>query len=207
MEVINPYIAIIAISVIIIISYFFNVISQKTNIPSVLMLIGLGLLIKQGMQLIGISTGEMLFNILELLGIIGLIMIVLEAALDLRLTKEKWPTIWKSFSVALLGLVLSALACAYIIYFFIIPDLFNALIYAIPLSVMSSSIIIPSVGGLSENKREFMVYKGTFSDILGIMFFYFLIGNADAENAKVVVWDVISNIVITVGLSVAKVGS
>jgi Kef-type K+ transport system membrane component KefB len=203
MEVISPYTAIIAISVIIIISYFFNIISKKTNIPSVLMLIVLGLLIKQGMKFIGFSAGDMLFNILELLGIVGLIMIVLEAALDLRLSKDKWPTIWKSFSVALLSLVISAGACAYIINFFIIPDFFTALVYAIPLSIMSSAIIIPSVGGLSEHKKEFMVYEGTFSDILGIMFFYFLIGNAGADNAKVVMMDVVGNITITIVLSVA----
>lgn len=202
MEVISPYTAIIGISIIIIISYFFNIISQKTNVPSVLMLIVLGLLIKQGMNMVGLSTGDLIFNVLELLGIVGLIMIVLEAALDLRLTKEKWPTIWKSFSVALLSLVLSAGACAYIIHFFIIEDLFVSLIYAIPLSIMSSAIIIPSVGGLPEDKKEFMVYEGTFSDILGIMFFYFLIGNAGAENAKVVVMDVVGNITITIVLSV-----
>lgn len=201
MEVINPYIAIIGISLIVIISYFFNIISKKTNIPSVLMLIVLGLLIKQGLKAVGLSTGE-LFGILEILGIVGLIMIVLEAALDLHLTKEKWPIIWKSFSVALLSLIFSAGACAYIINFFIIPDLFTALIYAIPLSIMSSAIIIPSVGGLAEDKKEFMVYEGTFSDILGIMFFYFLIGNADADTAKVVVMDVIGNISLTIILSV-----
>lgn len=202
MEVINPYIAIIGISLIVIISYFFNIISKKTNIPSVLMLIVLGLLIKQGLKLVGLSTGDLLFNVLEILGIVGLIMIVLEAALDLHLTKEKWPIIWKSFSVALLSLIFSAGACAYIINFFIIPDLFTALIYAIPLSIMSSAIIIPSVGGLAEDKKEFMVYDGTFSDILGIMFFYFLIGNAEADTAKVVVIDVIGNISLTIILSV-----
>ena len=201
MEIISPYTAIIALSVIIIISYFFNIISQKTNVPSVLMLIALGLLIKQGMQLIGLSTGTLLFDILEVLGIIGLIMIVLEAALDLRLSKDKWPTIWKSFSVALLSLLASSFACAWIIQFFIIPDFFKALVYAVPLSIMSSAIIIPSVGGLSLEKKEFMVYEGTFSDILGIMLFYFLIGNADANNAKVVAFDVTSNITITVVLS------
>lgn len=201
MEVIGPYTAIIGVSIIIIISYFFNVISKKTNIPSVLMLIGLGLGIKQGLVAIGLSTGDMLFNVLEILGIVGLIMIVLEAALDLHLSKQKWPTIWKSFSVALLSLVFSAAACAYIIHFFIIPDLFTALIYAVPLSIMSSAIIIPSVGGLSESKKEFMVYEGTFSDILGIMFFYFLIGNAEADTAKVVVLDVVGNISITIILS------
>ncbi len=202
MEVISPYTAIIGVSLIVIISYFFNIISKKTNIPSVLMLIVLGLLIKQGLKAVGLSTGDLLFNILEILGIVGLIMIVLEAALDLHLTKEKWPIIWKSFSVALLSLIVSAGACAYIINFFIIPDLFTALIYAIPLSIMSSAIIIPSVGGLSEHKKEFMVYEGTFSDILGIMFFYFLIGNAEADTAKVVVMDVVGNISITIALSI-----
>lgn len=203
MEVINPYTAIIAISVIIIVSYFFNIISQKTNIPSVLMLIVLGILIKQGLTFMGISVNELLFNVLELLGIVGLIMIVLEAALDLHLTKDKWPIIWKSFSVALLSLVISAIGCAYLINWFIIPDFFTALVYAVPLSIMSSAIIIPSVGGLSEEKKEFMVYDGTFSDILGIMFFYFLIGNAGESSAKVVAFDVISNIGITILLSAA----
>ena len=202
MEVINPYIAIIGISLVIIISYLFNVISQKTNVPSVLMLILLGIIIKQGMNVLGISTGGQLFNLLELLGIIGLIMIVLEAALDLELTKKKWPIIWKSFSVALISLLLSTAAIAYIINFFIIDDFFTCIIYAVPLSIMSSAIIIPSVGGLGEEKKEFMVYEGTFSDILGIMIFYFLIGNAGAENAKVVVFDIVSNITITIVLSV-----
>lgn len=202
MEVINPYIAIIGISLIIILSYFFNIISQKTNVPSVLMLIVLGILIKQGMNFMGISAGKQLFSLLELLGIVGLIMIVLEAALDLHLTKEKWPIIWKSFSVALLSLFLSTAAIAYIVNYFIIDDFFTCIIYAVPLSIMSSAIIIPSVGGLGEEKKEFMVYEGTFSDILGIMVFYFLIGNAGADSAKVVVWDVVSNISITIILSV-----
>lgn len=202
MEVIGPYTAIIGISIIVIVSYFFNILSQKTNVPSVLMLIVLGILIKQGMNLMGFSIGSIIDQVLEILGIIGLIMIVLEASLDLHLSKDKWPIIWKSFLVALLSLVFCAGLCAYVIQFFIIPDFFTALIYAVPLSIMSSAIIIPSVGGLAENKKEFMVYEGTFSDILGIMFFYFLIGNAEAETAKVVAMDVVGNISITIILSI-----
>jgi len=128
-------------------------------------------------------------------------MIVLEAALDLELTKEKWPTIWKSFSVALISLLGSTFVLAYIINFFLIKDVFTCILYAVPLSVMSSAIIIPSVGGLSSEKKEFMVYEGTFSDILGIMLFYFLTGNAETESTQLIVFDVISNIAITVGLS------
>lgn len=192
---------IIAASIIIILSYWFNVIAKKTNIPSVLMLIVLGVIIHEFMLMYGISK-DPLMPALEVLGNVGLIMIVLEAAIDLELKKERWPTIWKSFLVALLALVGSAFACALIIHFFIIDDKFTALLYAIPLSIMSSAIIIPSVGGLIENKKEFMVYESTFSDILGIMFFYYMIGNAEATSASEVVSNVLTNILITVSLSV-----
>lgn len=200
MQVFNSYIAVILFSLIIILSYLFNLIAKKTNIPSVLLLISLGIIIKQVMKFMGIPQYE-LFSLLEILGIVGLIMIVLEAALELELTKEKWPIIWKSFSVALLGLGGSALVCAMVINFFIVQDTFIALVYAIPLSVLSSAIIIPSVGGLADKKKEFMIYESTFSDILGIMFFYFLIGNAEASNAKVVVLDIVGNIFLTITLS------
>ena len=61
------------------------------------------------------------FPILEVLGIVGLIMIVLEAALDLELKKEKWPVIWKSFTIAAFSLALTSLA----ISFFIKVDMFH----------------------------------------------------------------------------------
>ncbi len=199
----NPYIVVIAISVIIIVSYLFNLISRKTNIPSVLLLIILGIGIKQLSVSFGIETGDLLFSVLEILGIVGLTMIVLEAALDLKLTKEKWPLIWKSFVVALLALVVTSLASAYIIQYYFIESFFTALVYAVPLSVISSAIVIPSVGALDEAKKEFMVYEATFSDILGIMFFYFLLGNADTETTPAIVWNVASNIALTLVLSVA----
>jgi NhaP-type Na+/H+ or K+/H+ antiporter len=192
---------IIAASVIIILSHMFNVFAKKTNIPSVLMLIVLGIILHQAMLYYGISK-EPLMPALEVLGNVGLIMIVLEAAIDLKLKKERWPIIWKSFLVALLALIGSAFACALIIHFFIIEDKFTALLYAIPLSIMSSAIIIPSMGNLVEHKKEFMVYESTFSDILGIMFFYFMLGNAEAVSAKEIISDVLLNIFITIGLSI-----
>ncbi len=195
----SAYVVITVLSLIIIISYFFNILSSKTNIPSVLMLIALGAVLK---QLSPMDTGEQLFSVLEVLGIVGLIMIVLEAALDLELKKEKWPLIWKSFSVALAALVVSSLLIAVVIDTFITNDFFSALVYAVPLSIMSSAIIIPSVGGLDANKKEFMVYESTFSDILGIMFFYFLVGYADESSAGTVVLGIILNILLTVTLSV-----
>lgn len=199
----NPYIAVIVISVTIILSYFFNIVSRKTNIPSVLLLILAGVLFKLGLDYMDVKIGDALFNILEILGIVGLIMIVLEASLDLELSKEKWPLIWKSFTVALFSLLVCSIIIAFILQFFLIDNFTTALIYAIPLSVMSSAIVIPSVGELNEHKKEFMVYESTFSDILGIMYFYFLAGNAEGSSFQGVLWDVFSNIFITVFLAVA----
>ena len=105
----STYLVIIAGSLILILSYIFNLIAERTNIPSVLMLILLGVVIQFGLELMHFQLAD-LFPALEVLGVIGLIMIVLEAALDLELNKEKLPLIGKSLVVALSGLVLATMA-------------------------------------------------------------------------------------------------
>ncbi|MGB5320251.1 cation:proton antiporter, partial [Eudoraea sp.] len=113
---------------------------------------------------------------LEVLGIVGLIMIVLEAALELELKREKIIPILRSMAIALIELLGSAWLAAVILHEFI-PDMSMELawIYATPLSILSSAIIIPSVNSLDEKKKEFHIYESTFSDIMGIMMFYFLV--------------------------------
>ena len=96
--------------------------SRKTNVPSVLILIILGVGLQELMAYFSMEPDY--FWALEVLGILGLIMIVLEAALDLELKKEKWPIIWKSFTIASLSLGLTSISIAFIIQFFI-PDAFS----------------------------------------------------------------------------------
>lgn len=200
----NPYLLIIAMSAVVILSFFFNIISKKTNIPSVLMLIGLGMGIKGFMSANNILDKDLnLDTILEILGNVGLVMIILEAALDLKLERHKTGLILRSFLVALFGLGGSIFAIGlFFLYIFPGTSLYTALVYATPLSIMSSSIIIPSVGRLTGKKREFMVYESTFSDILGIMVFYFMLGADGGSNEGSLVWYIIFNIVVTVVLSV-----
>ena len=199
----NAYNLVIGLSCVIIFSHIFNFISKRTNVPSVILLIILGMAIKLVMDAYGFNQDAFIFSTLEVLGIIGLIMIVLEAAIDLELSREKWPIIWKSFLVALLSLVVCAFAISFIINQFFQEDPIISLVYAVPLSIMSSAIVIPSVIGLRPDKKEFMIYEATFSDILGIMFFYFLTENVGAESAGAVVYSIIGNIVITIVISVA----
>lgn len=197
----NSYITVIAFSLIVILSYIFNIISKKTRIPSVLMLIVLGIGIKILMQKFNLPEVDY-FSTLEVVGIVGLIMIVLEAALDLKLTKDKIGLIVKSLLCALLMLVTTAFVCAYILNHFLIEDFKQALVYAVPISVLSSAIVIPSIGDLMENKKEFLIYEATFSDILGILFFYFLIGTDEGATAGSVASNVVINILLTIGIAV-----
>ena len=107
MDVFNSYNLIIEASVILILSFLFNGISKRTNIPSVLLLILLGFILQ---FILKTFTSEEVdfFPALEVLGIIGLIMIVLEAALELELKKEKLIPILKSMAIALTVLIGSA---------------------------------------------------------------------------------------------------
>jgi len=201
MEIFTSYDLIIAAAAIVILSFWFNGISKKTNIPSVLMLIVLGIVLQYVIRYFVDEPLDFL-PALEVLGIIGLIMIVLEAALELELKREKlWP-ILKSMLIALAGLLASAWVAALILYQFI-PDMSmqQAWLYATPLSILSSAIIIPSVSGLEENKKEFHIYESTFSDIFGIIMFYFLVGQLNpAESTGVVGFT--GNIVLTIVIAI-----
>ena len=154
----NAYLFIIGLCAVIIISFFTNILARKTNIPSVLILIGLGVGIQELLKAVHVEPD--FFSSLEILGIVGLIMIVLEAALDLELKKDKWPVIWKSFTIAALSLGLTSLALSFLIRLFVSNMEFLAsMVYALPLSIMSSAIIIPSVANLTSYKKEFLIYE------------------------------------------------
>jgi Kef-type K+ transport system membrane component KefB len=167
------------------------------------MLIGLGMILKSVLESYDVLNDIELDSILEVLGNIGLVMIVLEAALDLKLEKSKTGLILKSLLVAFLGIGLTMFAlAAFFLYIFPSTSLYTAVVYAIPLSIMSSAIIIPSVGRLTGKKREFMIYESTFSDILGIMVFYFMIGAEGGAGGGDIVWEVTLNIGFTILISV-----
>jgi NhaP-type Na+/H+ or K+/H+ antiporter len=201
MEVFSSYNVIIEASIIVILSFWFNGLAKKTNVPSVLMLILLGILIKIGLDIFAPRVPDFEGS-LEILGTVGLIMIVLEAALELELKKEKLIPILKSMAIALIGLIGSAWAAALILYQFIDGmTMQSAWLYATPLSILSSAIIIPSVGGLADIKKEFHIYESTFSDIFGIMMFYFLTGGLNpAEDGGVVGFSI--NLVLTIVIAV-----
>ncbi|MDG1283315.1 MAG: cation:proton antiporter [Flavobacteriales bacterium] len=200
-DTLTTYHLISVFSITIIISYFFNLYAKKTGVPAVLMLIGLGIIINYVLRFSGVVKPNLL-PILEVLGVVGLILIVLEAALDLQLLKEKIGLITKSFLVALLGLGGTAYLAALTLNFLMGIEVLSGLLYTIPLSVLSSAIILPSIDDLDDDKREFMIYESTFSDIVGIIGFYSVLTMVGSPLGESVSGEVFGNLALTVILSI-----
>ena len=202
MELLNPYMVIIAGCIILILSSLFNWLSKHLNIPSVLMLILLGICIRILLDYLEVSFISNKMDILAGIGIVGLVIIVLEAALELELSREKRPLILKSFFIALLSLSSCIAVITWLLNSLLIGDLFTSLIYSVPLSVVSSAVVIPSVGSLLKRNKEFLIYESTFSDILGIMVYFFLINSIETESASDIIIHTSINLAITIILSV-----
>ena len=180
-------ILVLFVASIVILSYFFNIFSKKTKIPTVLLLMSSGMLFNyfEKNQLISMYT---INKVVEVLGIMGLIMIILEASLDLHITRKKKGLILKAFISALIILVVSSFSIAYLIHFWLNEPMVDCLIYATPLSIVSSAILIPSLEQLTPDKKEFLVYEASFSDILGILFFNYLIGENSNEPLNAIIY-------------------
>lgn len=202
MELINPYTGIIAVCIIIIISHQFNWIAKVSNIPSVLMLILLGIGIRVGFDYLKIEITDYLKDILVITGTVGLIMIVLEASLELELTRERRPMIIRSFFLAFLSLGTSIAFITWVLNTYLIDDLYSSLLYSVPISIVSSAIVIPSVGGLIKKSKEFLIYESTFSDIMGIMVFFYLLSGLEKSSGREIIWNISINVVVTIVVSV-----
>lgn len=173
MEHFSAYSVLFSVCGLIILSYLFSVLNRATRIPSVLLLLGTGILLRYLSDALGFPF-HIPPAVTEILGTVGLIMIVLEAGLDLEISKEKLPLIRSSFLSATVILLVSSLGVAGILKWWLADAPFiSCLVYAIALSVVSSSIVLPSVHHLNHEKKEFLIYEASFSDVLGIMVFNF----------------------------------
>lgn len=177
----------------IVFSYLFDAFARKTKFPSVILLMGTGIALRAITQSLGYSEFAFLENLIPVLGTIGLILIVLEGALELDLKLEKIKIILKGFLAALILLLanVAVLSWGFEVFLQYAPQ--QALIYAIPLSIISSAVAIPSAASLMDAEKEFVVYESTFSDILGIMLFYYAIGQLENQQS-LIGWEPLSKL-------------
>lgn len=193
-------IIIVSLSICIVLSYLFNEIAKRTNVPSVLMLIVAGVILGQVLKFFPEYNVDF-FPSLKILGTIGLIMIVLEGALDLELTKEKSGLIGKATLLAVLGIIGSILFIAPIFHFLLNMDIGLSLLYATPLAVISSAIVLPSVVSLNEYDKELLIYESCISDIIGIMVFNLILSIMQTQEVQGSISDFGIEFLITVAVS------
>lgn len=172
----TTYTTLIILSGLVIFSYLFDLFAKKTKLPSILLLLLLGIGLRLLVDNLNLHTFNFL-RILPTLGTVGLILIVFEGSLDLKYDKAKNQVIKGAFLSAVVILLLTVAVITFIMYQITGQDLYRCFANAIPFSVISSAIAIPSVASLNQKTKEFIIYESSFSDILGIILFNFVVSN------------------------------
>ena len=186
----------------IIFSYLFDSYARKTKFPAVILLMLTGMIIRVISNLYGFNDFSFLDNLVPVIGTIGLILIVLEGALELEISIEKLPVILKGFFAAFIILVVNIFALTFVFNEILGMNYTNSVIYSIPLSIISSAVAIPSAASLLNHQKEFVIYESTFSDILGIMIFNYAIKQYKNDNPLISSESIISLIIQVIGVIV-----
>lgn len=192
-------IIIITFCILLLVAYIFNLTSGRTKIPSVILLLLLGWGIQQVTHFLEIKLPNVA-PVLPVLATIGLVLIVLEGALELNLNKSKLGLITKSFFGALFPILALSFIMSYAFQLEGGHSLKVGLINAIPLAVISSAIAIPSVVNLKKDNREFVIYESSLSDVMGVLFFNFIALNEsiNATSFKYFLLQILIMIVVSV---------
>ncbi|MES2381708.1 MAG: cation:proton antiporter [Bacteroidota bacterium] len=195
---------IITICILLILAYIFDVSSSKTKIPSVILLLLLGWVVKQIVVLFQLSIPD-LTSILPILGTVGLILIVLEGSLELEFNKSKLPIVIQSSIIALLPMLLLSFGLAWAFHYVGHTGFKNGLANAIPFAIVSSAIAIPSAKNLIARNKEFVTYESSLSDIFGVILFNFITLNDNIGTKSIGIF-LIELLIILVVTFIATLG-
>jgi hypothetical protein len=163
--------AILAASGLLLLAYGIEHFGRRFRVPPVVLLIVVGLVARQVLDALGWKF-HWVEPIVPVVGTIGLILIVLEGALDLTVSRERRALILDAAASSLAGFLVSLAAFALMFAGLLGFEPGIAITAAIPFAVVSSSVAIPAAAGLADRTREFVVYESSLSDILGVLVFY-----------------------------------
>ncbi|MGB0828261.1 MAG: cation:proton antiporter [Flavobacteriaceae bacterium] len=204
----NTLLILFVFPLLIVFSYLFDRFARKTKFPAVILLMFTGILFRLLSSAYGFNQLGFLDDLIPVLGTVGLILIVLEGALELKISKEKLPLLLKGFIAALVILLLNIAALQWVFSSLFEMSAQVAVLSAIPLAIISSAVAIPSAGGLLDKEREFVVYESTFSDILGIMIFNYALrqfevgeGLLNSSSLVALLFQIIGVVVISIGIT------
>lgn len=170
------YQAILLVSCLLLLAFGVERLSKSTGIPAVVVMIVMGLLGRPILESSGVEL-EGIHAAVSVLGTVGLVLIVLEGAFDLQLRRDRLRTASQAFVSAVLGLTAW---CGFFSMAGVLAlglSLFDAFLLALPFSVISSAVAIPSSSFLPLLGREFVVYESSISDILGVLIFFAALGS------------------------------
>lgn len=173
---------IISFCILLLLAYVFDISSSKTKIPSVILLLLIGWAVRQATNFFELNIPD-LSPTLPILGTLGLILIVLEGSMELKINPSKFSFISKTAMMAFFPIILFSVGLAFAFHYFGHIPFKIALANAIPFAVISSAIAIPSAQNLLSKDREFVTYESSLSDIFGVILFNFIALN-DQINAK-----------------------
>jgi len=171
---VDPNLIVLVFSAVVIAAYAFDVLCRKIKLPSVIVLLLAGIAIRQLFDRSG-WTLPLLDDVLPVLGTIGLVLIVLEGALDLEINRDKKPLVIRTLLASTFGFILALGTIAAAIHIWFATDWTRAFLTACPFAVISSAVAIPSAAALSPRRAEFVVYESSLSDIIGVLVFYSLL--------------------------------
>ena len=163
--------AILAFAALLVFAYLLDIVGRRFRLPSVILLILTGMGLRQLLDAAGFEL-QWVNPLVPVLGTIGLVLIVLEGALDLSLSAERRVLILRAAAAAVLGFVACVAAFAAMFQYGLGLETPTAVLAAIPFAVISSAVAIPSSAGLSSGSREFVTYESSISDIVGVLVFY-----------------------------------
>lgn len=178
------YQAILIVSCLLLTAFGVERLSKRTGVPSVVVMIAIGMIGKPlmasaGVELTGVDAS------VPLMGALGLVLIVLEGAFDLRLNREHWRANLQALLSASVGVLVCAALFSLAGVWLLKLNTYDAMLLALPVSVISSAVAIPASGFMDKAGREFVVYESSISDILGILLFFAVL-NSDGTATGIV---------------------
>ncbi len=167
-------VAILVASVFLLIAFAVERLDRASGLPSVIVMISLGLLARPALSSMGMLVRG-IEAVVPAAGVVALVLIVLEGALDIQLRRERLELAVKAFASAAFALIFYGVVFAALAVRLLGLTYLQAAILATPLALISSAIAIPASRSLPAEAREFVVYESSTSDILGVLVFFALV--------------------------------
>lgn len=176
---------ILTLCILILLSYLFDISFKYSRIPGVVLLIGMGILLQ-------IAVSYTKFDIpnlrptLPVLGTLGLILIVMDAALEIKLERSKAKGLARGILSSILLLIVFVSILTFIVVKVWDQPVKTTLLNVIPLGIISSAVAISSAVLLSRDQREFITFESAVSDIFGILVFDFILLNEGSIGSGII---------------------